>query len=199
MAGKKSGFEQLFVEELQDVYDAERQLVKALPKIAKAASDEQLREALTEHLEVTKGQVERLEQIFESMEMRARSRPCRGMKGIVEEGQEVIRQEEDEMLVDAAITGSARKVEHYEMAAYEGLRSLAQQLGLKDAAELLKETLQEEIQADRQLAQLGKRILKESSSRAQQAQRGRPGQGAGRAVRGSSRGRRSSGGSAAHL
>ncbi len=165
MASKVEGLQQLLVDELQDLYDAEKQLVKALPKMAKAASDEELQNALREHLEVTKGQVQRIEQVFESMDMRARSKPCKGMKGIVEEGQEMIGEDLEEGLLDSGIVGSARKVEHYEMAGYESVRGLAQQLGLKDAAKLLEETLREETQTDKQLAQISKRLLKEASSR----------------------------------
>lgn len=162
MAKQVGGLEQLLVEELQDLFDAEKQLVRALPKMAKQATDDELENALREHLEVTRGQVQRLEQVFESMDMRARSRPCRGMKGIVEEGQEVMEEEREESILDSAIAGSARKVEHYEIASYESARALAQQLGMRDAAQLLQETLQEEMQADRMLAQISKRLIKET-------------------------------------
>jgi len=162
MAKKPEGLEQLLVEDLQDLFDAEKQLVRALPKMAKAASDEELGNALREHLEVTKGQVTRLEQIFESMEMRAKSRPCKGMKGIVEEGQEQLQEDHEAGIMDSALTASARKVEHYEMVGYESARSLAQQLGMREAAQLLDETLREEMQADKQLSQISKRLLKES-------------------------------------
>ena len=165
MAKKVEDLEQLLMEELQDLLDAEKQLVRALPKMAKAASDEQLENALREHLEVTRGQVERLEQVFESMDARPRSRPCRGMKGLVEEGQEMIEEGMDGAILDSALTGAARKVEHYEMMGYESARGLAQQCGRRDAAQLLEETMREEMEADRQLAQISKRLLKESSSR----------------------------------
>jgi ferritin-like metal-binding protein YciE len=165
MPNKPEGLEKLLVEELQDLLDAEKQLVKALPRMAKSASDDELENALREHLEVTKGQVQRLERVFESMDMRPRSRPCKGMKGIVEEGQEIIGEDLEKGILDSALTGAARKVEHYEMMGYESARSLAQQLGRKDAAQLLQQTLQEETQADRQLAQISKRLLKETSSR----------------------------------
>ena len=167
-AKKAEGLEQLFLEDLQDLLDAEKQLVRALPKMAKSASDEELSNALREHLEVTKGQVQRLEEVFESMDMRAKSKPCKGMKGIVEEGQEILQEDHQESLMDSAITAAARKVEHYEMVGYESARSLAQQLGRKDAAQLLQQTLQEEEQADRQLAQIAKRLLKEARSAGQE-------------------------------
>ena len=175
MAAKIEGLQQLLVQELQDMYDAEKQLVRALPKIAKAASDEELQNALREHLEVTKGQVQRIEQVFESMDIRARSRPCKGMKGLVEEGQEMLQEDHEEALLDSAIAGAARKVEHYEMMGYESARSLAQQLGLKEAAGLIEETLREEMQADKQLAQISKRLVKEASRRGMQQESGQEG------------------------
>jgi len=164
MAKKMEGLEQLLVEELQDLFDAEKQLVGALPKMAKSASDQELENAFREHLEVTKGQVQRLEQVFESMDMRARSKPCHGMKGLVEEGQEIMQEDFDEMVLDSGLIGAARKVEHYEMAGYESARMLAQQLGMRDAAQLLQETLREEMETDRKLATISKRLLKESAS-----------------------------------
>ena len=162
MAKKMEGLEQLLVEELQDLFDAEKQLVRALPKMAKSASDEELENAFRQHLEVTKGQVQRLEQVFESMDMRARSKPCHGMKGLVEEGQEMMQEDFDEMVLDSGLIGAARKVEHYEMAGYESARALAQQLGMRDAAQLLQETLREEMETDRLLANISKRLLKEN-------------------------------------
>jgi ferritin-like metal-binding protein YciE len=177
---KVSGSEQLLNEELQDMYDAEKQLVRALPKMAKAASDEELRDALREHLEVTKGHVQRLEQLFESMDMRARSRPCKGMRGIVEEGQEVMGEDREAAMTDAAIIGAGRRVEHYEMAAYENLRDMVRQMGNKAAAQMIEETLREEIEADKQLAQIGKRLFKE-------ARRPRAEEAAGRSSRGSAK------------
>jgi ferritin-like metal-binding protein YciE len=161
MAAKVRGSEQLLNEELQDMYDAEKLLVRALPKMAKAASDEELRNALREHLEVTKGHIERIEQLFESMEMRARSRPCKGMRGIVEEGQEGMAENRQPALTDASIIAAGRRVEHYEMAAYENLRDMARQMGNKEAAGMIEETLREEMQADKTLAQIGKRLFKE--------------------------------------
>jgi len=163
------GLQQLLVDELQDLFDAEKQLVRALPRMAKQAADSELETALREHLEVTRGQVRRLEQVFESMDMRARSKPCRGMKGIVEEGQEAMEEERDEAILDSAIAAAGRKVEHYEMMGYEAARSIAQQLGLRDVADLLDETQEEEKEADRQLAQISKRLLK-AGGRAQSAE-----------------------------
>ena len=161
MPKQREGLKQLLVDELQDLFDAEKQLVKALPKLAKTASDEELRQAFQEHLEVTKGQVARLEQVFESMEMRAKSKPCYGMKGLVEEAQEIMGEDHEDMVLDAGLIGCARKVEHYEMAGYESARSLAQQLGMRDAAQLLQETMREEMETDKLLAGISKRMLKE--------------------------------------
>jgi len=130
--------------------------------MAKSASDQELENAFRQHLEVTKGQVQRLEQVFESMDVRAKSKPCHGMKGLVEESQELMQEDFDEMVLDSGLIGAARKVEHYEMAGYESARLLAQQLGMRDAAQLLQETLREEMETDRLLATISKRLLKES-------------------------------------
>jgi ferritin-like metal-binding protein YciE len=160
---KQTSLQELFLEDIRDLFDAEKQLVRALPKMAKSASDSELETALREHLEQTKGQVERLEQVFEMMDAKPRGKPCQGMKGIVEEGQEVMQGEQSGAMMDAAIAGAGRKVEHYEMAGYESARAIAQQLGMRDAVQLLQATLQEELQADRTLAQISKRLVKEAS------------------------------------
>jgi ferritin-like metal-binding protein YciE len=164
MAKKMEGMEQLLVEELQDLFDAEKQLVRALPKMAKSASNEELEDAFRQHLEVTRGQVQRLEEIFRSMDMPARSKPCHGMKGLVEEGQEIMQEEHEAMILDAGLIGAGRRVEHYEMAGYDSARELAQELGMREVAQKLQETLREEMQADKQLAGISKRLLKESSA-----------------------------------
>ncbi|HUB31654.1 MAG TPA: ferritin-like domain-containing protein [Bryobacteraceae bacterium] len=188
MAKQVAGLEQLLVEELQDLFDAEKQLVRALPKMAKSATDEELETALRAHLEVTRNQVQRIEHVFESMDMRPRRRPCKGMKAIVEEGQDVMSKDRENTILDSAITGAARKVEHYEIAGYESVRSLAQQLGLRDAARLLQETLREEIEADRQLAQISRRLLKQNLAKS--GQENEEGQGSGRGAQKRSASRR---------
>jgi ferritin-like metal-binding protein YciE len=165
MAKQIEGLQELLVDELQDLFDAEKQLVRALPKLVKAASDEELTAAFREHLEVTKGQVARLEQVFESMDMRAKSKPCHGMKGLVEESQEMMEEDFEDGVMDTALIGCARRVEHYEMAAYESARAMAQQLGMKDAAQLLQETMREEMEADKTLGTISKRLLKASGTR----------------------------------
>jgi ferritin-like metal-binding protein YciE len=157
--------EQLLVEELQDLMDGEKQLVRALPRMAKSAGDDELENAFREHLEVTRRQVQRLEQVFQTMDMRARSRSSKGMQGLVAEGQQIIDQGMEQEIHDAAMAAAGRKVEHYEMAGYESARSLAQQLGMREAAQLLQETLDEEVRTDRHLAQISKRLVKEASER----------------------------------
>jgi ferritin-like metal-binding protein YciE len=177
LMAKEASLQNMFLEDIRDLLDAEKQLVRALPRMAKAASDDELQNALREHLEQTRGQVQRLEQVFELMEERPRGKPCQGMKGIVQEGEEMLEEEQSEAIMDAAIAGAGRKVEHYEMAGYESARALAQQLGMKQAAELLQETLREEMQADKTLAQISKRLVKEASrgergERSERADRG---------------------------
>jgi ferritin-like metal-binding protein YciE len=168
---KTANIQELFVEEIRDLYDAEKQLVKALPKMAKAASDPELENAFRQHLEQTREQVQRLEQVFELMDQRARSKPCHGMRGLVEEGQEIMGEDLEAALLDSALTGAGRKVEHYEMAGYEEARSMAQLLGLKEAAQLLQQTLAEELETDRRLARLSKRLGKEASRGAAETSR----------------------------
>ena len=150
---------QHLIHDLQDLYDAEKQLVRALPKIAKACSNEELRNAVTEHLEVTRGQVQRLEQCFQQLGQKAKNRPCKGMKGILEEGNEVLQEDMEEAVMDAAIAAGGRKIEHYEMVGYESARSVAEQLESGEVAELLGETLREEQEADRMLTEICQQIL----------------------------------------
>ena len=149
----------LLEEELKDIYDAEKKLVKALPKMAKGASSEDLRTAIEEHLEVTKGQVQRLEQVFELLGKPAKAKPCAGMKGLIEEGEEVLSEDASEELMDAAIIGAAQRVEHYEIAAYGTARTFAERLGLTKIASLLEETLNEEKQADETLTEISEQLL----------------------------------------
>lgn len=161
--GMKETLHELLIEEIRDLYDAEKQLVRALPKMAKSASDDELESAFREHLQQTKAQVERLEEVFGLLDMRPRSKSCFGMKGIVLEGEELMQENLSERLLDSAILGAGRKVEHYEMAGYQTASSLAQQLGMKDAVQLLKQTLEEEIETDRKLSRISKRLIKESA------------------------------------
>lgn len=154
----------LFGLQLQDVYDAEKQLVRALPKLAKTASSPELRNAITEHLEETKGHVQRLEEIFEDFGMKAKSRPCAGMKGLIEEGKETMEEDAEGGLMDLSLIAAAQRVEHYEMSAYGTMRTLAEQLNESHAAEMLQQTLDEEAEADRKLTQISESILESISS-----------------------------------
>jgi ferritin-like metal-binding protein YciE len=156
--------EQLLQEELRDIYDAEKQLVKAIPKMAKAASSTELRDALNEHLEVTLGQVQRLEKAFEALGTKAKGKTCAGMKGLTEEGQEVISQDATNEMRDLAIIGAAQRVEHYEIAAYGTARTFAEHLGHDDVAELLQETLSEESDADEKLTEISATLLQSVSA-----------------------------------
>jgi ferritin-like metal-binding protein YciE len=164
MPAKPQTLEDAFIEELRDLYDAEKQLVKALPKMAKAAHSEELRTAFREHLEVTKTQAQRLEQIFEMLGQKARSKPCKGMKGLIEEGQELIEEDSgaEENIADLDLIAAAQKVEHYEISGYGTARTFAQAIGRKDAAQLLDETAKEEGEADKKLTQLAKSLYKEA-------------------------------------
>jgi ferritin-like metal-binding protein YciE len=141
----------LFVTELKDIYNGEKQLVTALPRMVKAASSSQLSDAITKHLKETEGHVARLEQIFRSLGLPVRGKQCKGMEGLLEEGKEMMEEDGEESVRDAALISAAQKVEHYEMAAYGCLRSYAQILGHNDAAKLLEQTLKEEEAADQKL------------------------------------------------
>ena len=144
----------LFENELKDVYNAEKQLVTALPRIAKAATSPQLRDAITKHLRETEGHVTRLERIFKSLDLPARGKKCKGMEGLIEEGKEILEEDGEGEVIDAALISAAQRVEHYEIAAYGCLITYAQTLGHDDAAGLLKQTLSEEEAADQSFHQL---------------------------------------------
>ena len=143
-----------FIDELRDTYDAERQLTKALGKLAKAASSPDLREAFETHLEETKGQVERLEQVFASLDEKVRGKHCDGIAGIIEEGKAVMEEDFDDETMDACLIASGQRAEHYEMAAYGTLVAWARAMGHDEAADLLQETLDEEKAADAKLSEL---------------------------------------------
>lgn len=144
----------LLVEELKDLYSAEKQLVKALPKIARGAESEELKAAIQEHLEVTKEQVTRLEEVFSHLEEKPRAKQCKGMQGLIEEGAESLQEEDAGVLRDLQLIGAAQRVEHYEVAAYGTAKAMAEQLGLSEVAELLNETLEEEEEADNKLTEV---------------------------------------------
>lgn len=149
----------LFVNELKDLYNAENQLLKALPKMAKAASSPDLKAAFTEHLAVTRKQVERLETIFTELGASPKGKKCKAMEGLVEEGKEVIEEDGDPAVKDAALIASAQRVEHYEIAGYGCVRTFAKLLGYEDAATLLQETLDEEGDADKKLTELAETVI----------------------------------------
>jgi ferritin-like metal-binding protein YciE len=140
-----------FIDELRDAYDAEKQLIKALPKMAKAASSQELRSAFETHLKETKGHVDRLEQVFESIEEKVRGKHCDGMAGIIEEGKAAMEEDFDEATMDACLIAAAQRAEHYEMAAYGTLVAWAKGMGHDDAEGLLQEILDEEKAADEKL------------------------------------------------
>jgi len=152
---------QLLLEEMSDLYDAEKQLVKALPKLAKTAANDQLREAFESHLEQTRGHVERLEQAFQMLDQKAKSKPCAAMKGLIEEGKETMEEDLSDALMDSAIICAAQKVEHYEIAGYGTLSAWARSLGLDDVAALLEATLAEEKEADEKLSEVAGDVLVE--------------------------------------
>jgi ferritin-like metal-binding protein YciE len=143
-----------FVDELRDAYDAEKQLLKALPKMAKAASSPELRSAFESHLEETRGQVKRLEQVFETIDEPAKGKHCDGIAGIIEEGKSVMEEDFDDATMDACLIAGGQRAEHYEMAAYGTLVAWAQAMGHNEAAMLLQETLDEEKAADEKLSDL---------------------------------------------
>jgi ferritin-like metal-binding protein YciE len=144
----------VFVEQIDDLYDAEMQLVEALPKLARAASDAGLRQALDDHLEETRAHVGRLGEIRGQLGIKASSTRCKGMEGLIAEGSEIMSMDGEPAAKDAALIGAAQRVEHYEIAAYGTAHALADQLGLDSAAELLNETLDEEGEADKTLTKL---------------------------------------------
>jgi ferritin-like metal-binding protein YciE len=150
----------LLVDELRDIYDAERRLTKAIPKLAKKATNDQLRSALEEHLDETEQQVQRLEQAFEHLGERAKAKPCAGMRGLIEEGDEHVGEDyEDDDLRDAVIIGSAQRVEHYEIAAYGTAIAHARLLEQEDVVELLEESLGEEKAADEKLTEIAESVV----------------------------------------
>jgi len=152
-------FDDLFIEQLSDLYDAEQQLVKALPQMAAAAHSSTLKTAFQNHLHETKNQVSRLEQVFKLLGKSAQSKTCAAMKGLVTEGQEVISSKGDPDVKDAALIAAAQRVEHYEIAGYGTARTFAQRLGRNDAARLLQETLDEEGATDKKLTTLAEQTI----------------------------------------
>jgi ferritin-like metal-binding protein YciE len=155
---KAESLRDLYLEQLKDLYDAENQLIKALPKMAKAASTEELRNAFEEHLEQTKEQARRIETIFEGMGEKAKGQKCKGMEGLIKEGSEVIEEDMAEGVKDAALIAAAQRIEHYEIAGYGCVRTYANLLGDSEAANLLEKTLEEEKEADQLLGGIAEEI-----------------------------------------
>jgi ferritin-like metal-binding protein YciE len=144
----------LFLDTLKDTYDAEHQITKALPKMAKAAKNPELKKGFESHLKQTEEHIKRLEQVFEGMGKKATRKSCKGMKGLIEEGDEIMKEEGEPEVLDAGLIAAAQKVEHYEISAYGTLSAYANQLGDSKAVKLLQQTLDEEKQTDQKLTQL---------------------------------------------
>lgn len=156
--------QELLIEEIKDIYDAEKQLVKALPKMAKAASNAELKQGFMDHLEETKNHVTRLETVFERLSAPAKGKTCKAMKGLVEEGSEAIELHAPDAIRDACLIGAAQRVEHYEMAAYGMARALAETLGEAEVAELLQQTLDEEGATDKKLTAAAATVNEEAAA-----------------------------------
>ena len=156
---KLDSLETLFVEELRDLYSAENQLVKALPKMAKRASSEELKQAFEEHLELTREHVARLDEIFENLGKPAKGKTCKAMKGLIEEGSEVLEEQGEASVIDAALIAAAQKVEHYEIATYGTVRTWAEMLGQDDTVDLLQQTLDEESETDEKLTEIAESTI----------------------------------------
>jgi ferritin-like metal-binding protein YciE len=151
---KLESIENLFLHEIKDLLSAEKQLVKALPKMAKGASSQALREGIEDHLEQTKRHVERLEKVFKLLDKSPRAEHCRGMEGLIEEGSDLLEEDGEPHVKDAALIAAAQRVEHYEISGYGTARTLAELLGLDEAATLLQQTLEEEKETDEKLTEL---------------------------------------------
>ena len=149
----------LYVDELKDLYSAEQQILKALPKMIKKATAPELADAFEDHRKVTEGQVERLEKVFEMLEVSPRGKKCKAMEGLLEEGKELMSEEAEPAVMDAGLIAAAQRVEHYEMAGYGCVRTFARLLGFEEAAELLQETLDEEADADKKLTELAESVI----------------------------------------
>lgn len=164
---KENTLRELFIDELRDLYDAENRLVKALPKMAKASSSDELRWGIEHHLEQTKEHVERLKEVLTSLDEKATGKKCPGMIGILQEGEELLDEDYDGSVLDAAIISGAQRVEHYEIAAYGCVHAWAQELGEENAAELLEKTLNEEKETDAKLTELAEQINASANSEAE--------------------------------
>jgi ferritin-like metal-binding protein YciE len=160
---EQNQLKELYVEELRDIYNAENQLIKALPKMAKASTSDELRAGFEEHLDQTKGHAQRLEQIFSALGEKPSGKKCKGMEGLIEEGKEMMEKDLDGEAKDAGLISAAQRVEHYEIAAYGCVRTYAKILGEEEAASLLEQTLEEEKETDRKLTELAENINVEAA------------------------------------
>jgi ferritin-like metal-binding protein YciE len=169
---EQNQLKELYIEELKDIYSAESQLVKALPKMAKASNSDELRAGFEEHLEQTKGHVKRLEQIFSALGEKPTGKKCKGMEGLIEEGSEMMDEDLEDEALDAGLISAAQRVEHYEIAAYGTVRTYANILGEDEAASLLEETLEEEKETDQKLTQLAEQINVEAAGEGKEGEEG---------------------------
>ena len=151
---RMESLQELYIDELRDIYDAEQQLVKALPKMAKTATNEELRAAFEQHLEQTQEHVARLERVFEELGEKPKRKTCEAMKGLLEEGKNMMEEDADEDVMDAGLIAAAQKVEHYEIATYGTIRTYVEMLGFDEQADILQETLDEEKDTDDNLTEL---------------------------------------------
>ncbi|MBV8728616.1 MAG: ferritin-like domain-containing protein [Acidobacteriia bacterium] len=163
---KLNSLHDLYLNELKDLYHAEQQIIKALPKMAEAASSPELRNAFEQHLAETRVQAERLEQIFQKLGEPAKGQKCKGMVGIIDEGEDMLDEDAPPAVADAALIGSAQRVEHYEIAAYGTARTYARRLGFEDQAQLLQQTLTEEAETDKKLTSLAESYINEEAKSA---------------------------------
>jgi ferritin-like metal-binding protein YciE len=164
------GLRELYIDELKDLYSAENQLVKALPKMAKAASSDELRQGFEKHLKQTQGHVQRLEKIFQALGESPKGKKCKGMEGLIEEGSEAMEEDYEDSVLDAALIGAAQRVEHYEIAGYGTVRSMAETLGETDHVSFLEETLQEEKETDEKLTELASQINTDANAEGNEEQ-----------------------------
>jgi len=160
---RAEGLRKLFEDQLKDIYWAEKALTKAIPKMIKKATSEELIDALTEHLEVTKNQVTRVEEVFQTLDKKATAKKCEAMEGLIKEAEEIMDEAEEGLVRDAGIIAAAQKVEHYEIASYGTLAALARTLGETEAADLLTETLEEEKEADETLTEVAETSINEEA------------------------------------
>ena len=169
---EQNQLKELYVDELRDIYNAENQLIKALPKMAKAAASEDLRAGFEEHLEQTKGHAQRLEQIFTALGEKPSGKKCKGMEGLIEEGKEMMEEDLEDEARDAGLISAAQRVEHYEIAAYGCVRTYAKILGEEEAASLLEQTLEEEKETNEKLTELAEKINVEAAGSGNEAGEG---------------------------